>query len=162
TVLGAISGAVAGLVGITPATGFVSPMAALAVGFTAGVLSFFAVTELKKRLGYDDSLDAFGVHGVGGFTGAILTGGFAVKSVNDVFSGGPVGALEGNPKQVLNQLTACLVAIGLAVVGTFIILKVVDLIVGVRVTKEDEIAGLDLSQHGEEGYNFDVDLGSTS
>src|SRR5262245_11845244 len=112
TVLGAISGAVAGLVGITPASGFVSPMSALVIGFIAGVACFFAVTELKKLLGYDDSLDAFGVHGVGGFTGAILTGVFATKVVNDVFSGGPVGLIEGNPKQVLNQLIACGIAIG--------------------------------------------------
>jgi Amt family ammonium transporter len=158
TVLGAISGAVAGLVGITPASGFVTPMGALAVGFIAGVVCFFAVTELKKRLGYDDSLDAFGVHGVGGFTGAILTGVFAVKSVNDVYSGGPVGLLEGNPRQVLNQLIASLVAIGLGVVGTLVILKVVDLVVGLRVSAEDETTGLDLSQHGEDGYNMDTDL----
>src|SRR5262249_8986189 len=102
TVLGASSGAGGGLCGVTPASGFVSPMSALAVGFLAGVACYFAVTELKKKLGYDDSLDAFGVHGVGGFTGAILTGVFATKAVNDVYSGGPVGLLEGNPKQVLN------------------------------------------------------------
>ncbi len=158
TVLGAASGAVAGLVGITPASGFVTPMGALAIGFLAGVACYFGVTELKKRLGYDDSLDAFGVHGIGGFTGAILTGVFAVKEVNDVFSGSPVGLLEGNPKQVLNQLIASGVAIGLAVIGSFIILKVVDLVIGVRVTGEDEVTGLDLSQHGEEGYNLDLDV----
>ncbi|MGH9841143.1 MAG: ammonium transporter [Blastocatellia bacterium] len=163
TVLGGISGAVAGLVGITPAAGFVTPMSALAVGFIAGVACFFAVTELKKRLGYDDSLDAFGIHGVGGFTGAILTGVFANSAVNTVFkdAGGaalPSGLIEGNPKQVLNQLIACLVAIALGSVGSLIILKVVDLIVGVRVAGEDEAVGLDLSQHGEEGYNFDLDV----
>jgi Amt family ammonium transporter len=166
TVLGGISGAVAGLVGITPAAGFVTPMSALIVGFSAGVLCFFAVTELKKRLGYDDSLDAFGVHGIGGFTGAILTGVFANSAINTVFkdaSGGalPSGLAEGNPKQVLNQLSACLVAIALGVVGSFVILKVVDLIVGVRVSGEDEVAGLDLSQHGEEGYNLDLDVVSS-
>ncbi len=158
TVLGAISGAVAGLVGITPASGFVTPMSALAIGFIAGVACFFAVTELKKRLGYDDSLDAFGVHGIGGLTGALLTGVFATKEVNDVFSGAPVGLLEGNPKQVLNQLLASAVAIALGAVATFVILKVVDLVIGVRVTGEDEVAGLDLSQHGEEGYNLDLDV----
>jgi ammonium transporter, Amt family len=158
TVLGAISGAVAGLVGITPASGFVTPMSALAIGFIAGVVCFFAVTELKKAVGYDDSLDAFGVHGVGGFTGAILTGVFATKAVNDVFSGGPVGLIEGNSKQVLNQLIASLVAIGLGVVGSYVILKIVDLTIGVRVSGEDEVTGLDLSQHGEEGYNFDLDV----
>ncbi|MGH9767684.1 MAG: ammonium transporter [Blastocatellia bacterium] len=162
TVLGGISGAVVGLVAITPASGFVTPMAALIIGFVAGVVCFFAVTELKKRLGYDDSLDAFGVHGIGGFTGAILTGVFANSAVNTVFkdaNGGalPSGLIEGNPKQVLNQLIASLIAITLTVVGSFIILKVVDLIVGVRVSGEDEVTGLDLSQHGEEGYNFDLD-----
>lgn len=161
TVLGAISGAVAGLVGITPASGFVTPMAALAVGFIAGVVCFFAVTELKKKLGYDDSLDAFGVHGVGGFTGAILTGVFATKAVNDVFSGGPAGLLEGNSKQVLNQLIAAGIAIALGVIGTLIILKVVDAVIGLRVTGEDEVTGLDLSQHGEEGYNLDLDVASS-
>ncbi|MEO6726076.1 MAG: ammonium transporter [Blastocatellia bacterium] len=163
TVLGGISGAVAGLVGITPAAGFVTPMSALAVGFITGVVCFFAVTELKKRLGYDDSLDAFGVHGIGGFTGAILTGVFANSAVNVVFKDGsgnplPSGLLEGNPKQVLYQLIACLVAIALGVVGSFILLKVVDLVVGVRVSGEDETSGLDFTQHGEEGYNMDVDL----
>jgi ammonium transporter, Amt family len=162
TVLGAISGAVAGLVGITPGSGFVSPMSALAIGFIAGILCFFAVTELKKKFGYDDSLDAFGVHGVGGFTGAILTGVFATKAVNDVFSGSPVGLLEGNPKQVLNQLIASLVAIAMGVIGTIVILKLVDIVIGVRVTREDEIAGLDLSQHGEEGYNLDLDVASSA
>ena len=162
TVLGAISGAVAGLVGITPASGFVTPMAALVIGFSAGIVCFFAVTELKKRLGYDDSLDAFGVHGIGGLTGALLTGVFATKAVNDVFVGNPVGLLEGNPRQVLNQLIASGIAIALAVIGTLIILKVVDLVIGVRVTGEDEVAGLDLSQHGEEGYNLDLDLATTS
>jgi Amt family ammonium transporter len=162
TVLGAISGAVAGLVGITPASGFVSPMSALAVGFTAGVVCFFAVTELKKKFGYDDSLDAFGVHGVGGFTGAILTGVFATKVVNDVYSGGPVGLLEGNPKQALNQLIASIIAIALSSIGTIVILKLVDVVIGVRVTGEDEVAGLDLSQHGEEGYNLDLDVVSSS
>ena len=158
TVLGGISGAVAGLVGITPASGFVTPMGALAIGFITGIVCFFAVTELKKRLGYDDSLDAFGVHGVGGFTGAILTGVFATKIVNDVFSGNAVGLLEGNPGQVRNQLIASVVAIAMGMVGTLIILKVVDLVIGVRVTADDEIQGLDLTQHGEEGYNFDLDL----
>ncbi|HKX31632.1 MAG TPA: ammonium transporter [Blastocatellia bacterium] len=158
TVLGGISGAVAGLVGITPASGFVTPFGALAVGFITGIVCFFAVTELKKALGYDDSLDAFGVHGVGGFTGAILTGVFATKAVQDLYAGGPMGLLEGNGRQVLNQLIACAIAIALAVVGTIVILKIVDLIFGLRVTSDDEMQGLDLSQHGEEGYNLDVDL----
>ena len=167
TVLGGVSGAVAGLVAITPASGFVTPIAALIIGFVAGVVCYFAVTSLKKALGYDDSLDAFGVHGIGGFTGAMLTGVFANSAVNTVFkdaNGAPLpsGLIEGNSKQVINQLIASLIAISLAVVGSFIILKVVDLIVGVRVTGEDEVTGLDLSQHGEEGYNLDLDVVSAS
>ena len=167
TVLGGISGAVAGLVGITPAAGFVTPMGALAVGFIAGIVCFFAVTELKKALGYDDSLDAFGVHGIGGFTGAILTGVFANSTVNTVFKDGagkalPSGLLEGNAKQVLNQLAASLIAIVLGMVATYVLLRIVDaLLGGVRVTGEDETLGLDVSQHGEEGYNLDADLGTT-
>jgi ammonium transporter, Amt family len=162
TVLGGVSGAVAGLVAITPASGFVTPMSALIIGFIAGVVCYFSVTGLKKALGYDDSLDAFGVHGVGGFTGAILTGVFANSAVNTVFKdaqGGalPSGLIEGNPKQVLNQLIASLIAIVMTLVGSFIILKVVDLIVGVRISGEDEVTGLDLSQHGEEGYNLGLD-----
>jgi len=167
TVLGGISGAVAGLVAITPASGFVTPMGALVIGFSAGVICFLAVTSLKKAVGYDDSLDAFGVHGIGGFTGAMLTGVFANSVVNTVYKDAqgralPSGLIEGNPKQVLNQLIASLIAISLAVVGSFIILKVVDLVVGVRVTGEDEVTGLDLSQHGEEGYNLDLDVVSSS
>ncbi len=164
TVLGGISGAVAGLVGITPAAGFVTPMAALAIGFIAGIVCFVAVTEVKKRLGYDDSLDAFGVHGVGGFTGAILTGVFANSTVNAVFKDGdkvlPSGLLEGNGKQVINQLIASLVAVALGAVGSLVLLFLIDKTIGLRVTGEDEITGLDLSQHGEEGYNFDTDTGS--
>lgn len=167
TVLGGVSGAVAGLVGITPAAGFVTPMAALVIGFVAGVICFIAVTEVKKRLGYDDSLDAFGVHGVGGFTGAILTGIFANSAVNTVFKDEagnalPSGLLEGNPKQVLNQLIAAVIAIVLGMVASLVILKIVDLLVGVRVSGENETLGLDLSQHGEEGYNLDFDFVATS
>ncbi|MFM8394993.1 MAG: ammonium transporter, partial [Acidobacteriota bacterium] len=167
TVLGGISGAVAGLVGITPAAGFVTPMAALLIGFIAGIVCFVAVTEVKKRLGYDDSLDAFGVHGVGGLTGAILTGVFANSAVNTVFKDEagnalPSGLLEGNGKQVLNQLLAALIAIVLGMVASWIILKVVDLLVGVRVSGENETLGLDVSQHGEEGYNLDFDYVATA
>jgi len=165
TVLGGISGAVAGLVGITPAADFVTPMSALIIGFIAGVVCFVAVTEVKKKLGYDDSLDAFGVHGVGGLTGALLTGVFANSAINTVFKDEagnalPSGLLEGNPKQVLNQLIGAVIAIVLGMVASFVILKIVDLTVGVRVSGEDETAGLDLSQHGEEGYNLDADLGA--
>jgi ammonium transporter, Amt family len=167
TVLGAISGAVAGLVGITPASGFVTPMSGLIIGFVAGVGCFIAVTEVKKRLGYDDSLDVFGVHGVGGTLGALLTGVFAVSAVNAPFKDAagnplPVGLLEGNASQLLNQGIGVAISIGVAVVATFVILKVVDIAIGVRVSEEDEAQGLDLSQHGEEGYNLDLDLMSPS
>ncbi|HEX7317688.1 MAG TPA: ammonium transporter [Pyrinomonadaceae bacterium] len=161
TVLGAISGAVAGLVGITPAAGFVSPMSALAVGFIAGLVCFVMVTELKKRLGYDDSLDAFGVHGAGGTVGALLTGVFATSAVNPIFKDAagnalPVGLIDGNSGQVVNQLIAVGITIGLSLVATFVILKIVDLLVGVRVSEDDELRGLDLSQHSEEAYNVEL------
>jgi Amt family ammonium transporter len=163
TVLGAISGAVCGLVAITPASGFVTPMASLIIGFSAGVVCFLMVTTVKKRFGYDDSLDAFGVHGAGGTLGAILTGVFATKAINAVFKDGsgnplPVGLVDGHGAQILNQMVGIGITIALAVVGTFVLLKVIDLLIGVRVSEEDEIQGLDLSQHGEDGYSADLDL----
>ena len=163
TVLGAVSGAVCGLVAITPASGYVTPMASLIIGFSAGVFCFLMVTVVKKRFGYDDSLDAFGVHGAGGTLGAILTGVFATSSVNAVFKDAsgrilPVGLIEGHGLQVLNQLAAVGITIVLAVVGTLALLKIVDLLIGVRVCEADEIDGLDLTQHGEEGYSTDLDL----
>ena len=163
TVLGAISGAVAGLVGITPAAGFVTPMSALIIGFIAGLACFLMVTEVKKHLGYDDSLDAFGVHGAGGTVGAILTGVFATNAVNAIFkdTGGnslPVGMIDGNSAQLVNQLIAIAITIGLSVVATFVILKFVDVAVGVRVSGDDELRGLDLSQHSEEAYSMEIDL----
>ena len=159
--LGAISGAVAGLVAITPASGFVGPMSAIAIGLAAGVVCYFMVAKVKPRLGYDDSLDAFGVHGMGGTLGAILTGVFASRAVNPIFKDaqGNVlasGVIEGNFHQVLNQLMGILIAWGIAIVGTLIILKIVDATVGLRVSTEHEIQGLDLSQHGEEGYYWEV------
>ena len=155
--LGAISGAVAGLVAITPAAGFVSPMSSLAIGAIAGVFCFLMVTHVKARLGYDDSLDAFGVHGAGGTIGALLTGVFANSAINPIFKDAsgrvlPSGALEGNTHQFINQAIGIGIAAGLAVVGTLVILKVVDLLIGLRVPEEHEIQGLDLTQHGEEGY----------
>jgi len=156
SVLGAISGAVAGLVAITPAAGFVGPMSALAIGAIAGMFCYLMVMRVKSKFGYDDSLDAFGVHGAGGTLGAILTGFFAVKAINPVFKGAPVGLIDGHPGQVLNQLAGVAIAWTLAVVGTLVILKVVDWAVGLRVTEEQEVQGLDLSQHGEEGYNLEV------
>jgi Amt family ammonium transporter len=161
SVLGGISGAVAGLVAITPASGFVKPIPALIIGLAAGVVCYFMVVKVKSMLGYDDSLDAFGVHGIGGTLGALLTGVFATNAVNDALkdsAGKPValGLVDGNGGQILNQAIGCLVAIVLAVVGTFIVLKICDIILGVRADQKDEIAGLDISMHGEEGYNLEA------
>jgi len=160
SVLGAVSGSVAGLVAITPASGFVKPMPALVIGFVAGVICYFMVAHVKQRLGYDDSLDAFGVHGVGGFTGAILTGVFATYAVNDALkdaAGKPqaLGVADGNWTQLGNQAIGAVIAIGIAIVGTYLILKVCDMICGVRVNPEHETEGLDLSMHGEEAYNLE-------
>lgn len=153
--LGAISGAVAGLVAITPAAGFVRPMPAILIGLAGGVVCFFMVSKVKQVFGYDDSLDAFGVHGIGGSVGAILTGVFATKEINDLRGGMPMGLVDGNPGQILNQVIATAVAWGLGLVGTFIILKICDVVIGVRVTDEGEVQGLDLSMHGEEGYHME-------
>ncbi|HYK89192.1 MAG TPA: ammonia channel protein, partial [Acidobacteriota bacterium] len=158
--LGAISGAVAGLVAITPASGFVGPMPALVIGLVAGVVCYLMVSKVKGMFGYDDSLDAFGVHGAGGTVGALMTGIFASSAINAVFKDArgnamPVGFIEGNAHQVWNQFLGAAVAWVLAVVGSLLILKFVDLMVGLRVSEEHEIQGLDLSQHGEEGYTFE-------
>jgi ammonium transporter, Amt family len=160
TALGAISGAVAGLVAITPASGFVQPFSALAIGLIAGLFCPFMVFEVKSRLGYDDSLDAFGVHGAGGTIGAILTGIFATGAINAIFgkdaSGKPLpaGAVDGNWHQLLNQFAGVAIAWGISIVGTLILLFVVDKVIGLRVSPDHESAGLDLSQHNEEGYDF--------
>ena len=156
SMLGGISGAVAGLVAITPASGFVKPFPALLIGAVAGVFCYLMVSIVKSKFNYDDALDAFGVHGMGGTLGAILTGVFATKAVNDVWHGKPMGLVDGNGAQVWNQLAACAVAWLLAMVGTFVILKVCDGVTGVRAAAQDEIEGLDLSMHGEEGYNFEA------
>lgn len=144
SVLGIISGAVAGLVAITPAAGFVDPMGALAIGVAAGIICFIASTSIKRALGYDDSLDVFGIHGVGGIVGAILTGVFAVEAI-----GGTKGLLEGNAAQVLIQFEGILATIAYCAVATFIILKIVDVLVGLRVEQSAEIEGLDINLHGE-------------
>jgi Amt family ammonium transporter len=146
SVLGIISGAVAGLVAITPASGFVNPTGALVIGIVAGVICFWGATGLKHAMGYDDSLDAFGVHGVGGFVGAILTGVFAVEAIG---GDGKKGLIDGNAGQVLTQLWGCLVCIAWCAVATFIILKIVDVVIGLRVTAEEEVEGLDINLHGE-------------
>jgi len=150
TVLGAASGAVAGLVAITPAAGYVTPMAAIVIGAVAGIICYSAC-NLKSKLGYDDSLDVVGVHGVGGTWGALATGVFATKLVNDA---GGDGLLYGNPKQLGIQLLAVVVTWVLGFVMTTVILKVLNGIMGLRVTDEEEAAGLDLSQHSETAYTL--------
>ncbi len=153
--LGAISGAVAGLVAITPASGFVTPMSALWIGLIAGVFCYLMVVKIKAAFGYDDSLDAFGVHGAGGTIGALLTGLFANSAVNPIFGAGkPTGFFEGNHDQIVNQWIGVAIAWVLSIVGTLVILFVVDKLIGLRVSEEDERTGLDLSQHGEEGYDW--------
>jgi len=159
--LGAISGSVAGLVAITPAAGFVGPMAALVIGLLAGIFCYLMVVRVKAWFGYDDSLDAFGVHGAGGTLGALLTGVFATSAVNPILKDArgntlASGWIEGNAHQLLNQAAGIAMAWGLAIVGTLIILKIVDVVVGLRVSEEHEIVGLDLSQHGEEGYYWEI------
>ncbi len=161
SMLGGISGAVAGLVAITPASGFVAPFPALLIGFLAGLFCFYMVTTVKNRFGYDDTLDAFGVHGAGGTLGAILTGVFATNAINDGLkdSAGrllPLGWIDGHPGQVWNQFLGVLISWGLAIAGSLVILKVVDATIGVRVSSDQEIEGLYLSMHGEEGYNLDA------
>jgi Amt family ammonium transporter len=148
TALGAASGLVAGLVAITPAAGYVAPWAATLIGLISGAVCYVAVAK-KERLGYDDALDAFGVHGVGGLLGALLTGVFSQKSLNDA---GADGLLFGNPRQLGLQAIACLAAAIYAVALTVGILKAIDALVGLRVTRDDEREGLDINLHGEEGY----------
>jgi Amt family ammonium transporter len=148
--LGAASGAVAGLVAITPAAGFVGAGAALAIGGVAGVLCYSAVSW-KFSLGYDDSLDVVGVHGVGGSWGAIATGIFASTAINP---GGADGLLAGNPSLLVAQVVSVLATIVYSLVVTFVLLKLVDATLGLRATQDDEIQGLDLSQHGERAYSL--------
>ena len=155
--LGAISGAVAGLVAITPAAGFVQPMHAIVIGLVAGIVCYFMVAKVKQIFGYDDALDAFGVHGAGGTIGALLTGVFANSAINPIFkdSAGnvlPSGLLEGNGHQLLNQIGGIAIAWAISIVGTLVLLFLVDKTIGLRVSASDEIEGLDLTQHGEEGY----------
>ncbi len=161
SVLGGISGAVAGLVAVTPAAGFVKPFPALLIGFAAGISCYFMVVIVKQKLGYDDSLDAFGVHGAGGTLGALLTGVFATNQVNDALkdsAGKPLalGLVDGNGAQILNQAIGVGIAIVLGIMGTLIILKICDLVLGLRVESDHEVQGLDLSMHGEEGYNLEA------
>jgi Amt family ammonium transporter len=146
SVLGIISGAVAGLVAITPASGFVNPMGALVIGGAAGIACYWGATGLKHAFGYDDSLDAFGVHGVGGIVGALLTGVFAVSAIGGEGKG---GLIDGNPGQVLTQLYGIGFTLGYCAIASFVILKVIDLVIGLRVDAETERDGMDLAVHGE-------------
>jgi len=146
SVLGMISGAVAGLVAITPASGFVDPVGALIIGIAAGVVCYISAVWVKKAIGYDDSLDAWGVHGVGGALGALLTGAFAKKAINSAGSG---WLTDGNGVQMLYQFIDVAVVFVYCAIGTFIILKVIDLVVGLRVSPEVEVEGLDINLHGE-------------
>jgi len=151
TVLGVISGAVAGLVAITPASGFVTPLGAICIGVGAGILPWIFVSIVKPKFGYDDSLDAFGVHGIGGLWGALATGLWATKAVN---SAGNDGLFYGNPAQFLIQLKASLITVVYAFVVTFILLKLVDAVIGLKVNDHEERIGLDLTQHRESGYTM--------
>lgn len=161
SVLGGISGSVAGLVAITPASGFVKPMPALLIGLLAGLICYFMVAIAKNKLGYDDSLDAFGVHGVGGTLGAILTGVFATNEVNSALKDAagkplPLGLVDGNPGQIVDQFVGIAMACGLAIVGTFVLLKVCNMVTGLRMENDEEMQGLDVSMHGEEAYNLEA------
>jgi Amt family ammonium transporter len=162
TALGAISGAVAGLVAITPASGFVQPFAALFIGLAAGLVCFFMVFLVKNFFGYDDSLDAFGVHGAGGTLGALLTGLFATRAINAAFGNNaagsplPTGAMDGHWGQLLNQAAGAGIAWCISIVGTLLLLFVVDKLIGLRVSPEHESQGLDISQHDEEGYDLNT------
>lgn len=151
SVLGIITGAVAGLVAITPASGSVGPMGAMAIGVSAGVICFFASTTLKRAMGYDDSLDVFGVHCVGGIVGAMLTGVFCAETLGGVGFGVESGGMA---SQLFVQLQGVMATLIFTSVATFIILKVVDLTIGLRVSEEEEVTGLDLTQHNETGYNL--------
>ncbi len=150
TVLGLASGAVAGLVAVTPAAGFVNIGGAIVIGIVAGIVPFFAVAKLKPLFGYDDTLDAFGIHGIGGMLGAILTGVFADPAINEAGR----GLLYGNPGQLLTQLIAVATTVVYSGVMTLVIFMIIKVVVGIRVDVEDEMSGLDESQHGEKAYNF--------
>ena len=157
SILGACSGAVAGLVCITPASGSVTPVSGMIMGFLAGLFCYFCCTTMKNKLGYDDSLDAFGIHGMGGVLGALLTGVFATSLVTGAEVDGKlerVGGLQGNWGQMTPQIVSVAAAFAFSAIGSFILLKVIDAIVGLRVSEDEEVRGLDITQHGEEGYIF--------
>ncbi len=149
SVLGILSGSVAGLGTITPAAGYIEPWAALVIGIAAGAVCYWASVILKNKLGYDDSLDVFGVHGVGGILGTILAGVFATRAINDVNKGQAVGLIDGNPGQVLTQIYGVVAVALFCGIATWAILKIVDALIGLRVTKDEETEGLDTALHGE-------------
>lgn len=151
TLLGAMTGAIAGLVAITPAAGFVSPSSAIEIGVAASIVCYFSITFLKHKLKYDDSLDVFGIHGAGGITGAILTGFYAEKALN---ADGVDGLLLGNTAQVYYQIIGVLAVVAFAAVLTYVILKGIEYVIGLRVPETDELMGLDLSQHEESAYTL--------
>ena len=145
---------------VTQGSGYVQPFSAVVIGLAAGFICYFMVAVVKAKANYDDSLDAFGVHGIGGLTGCLLTGVFATNKINDALKSAsglpaPLGAVDGNPAQILNQLIGALIGIAFAVVGTLICLKLTDIMTGLRMNKHDEDQGMDLALHGEEGYNFE-------
>jgi Amt family ammonium transporter len=159
--LGGISGAVAGLATVTQGSGFVQPFAAVLIGLIAGALCYYMVAAVKVKFGYDDSLDAFGVHGIGGLTGCLLTGVFATKAVNagiKLATGAPapLGVIDGHAIQVANQAIGASIGIVLAVLGTLLALKVTELVTPLRIADHEESTGMDLALHGEEGYNFEA------
>ena len=147
SLLGTVTGAVAGLVAITPAAGFVTPLAAIPIGIIVSVACYYAIVLMKNKLGFDDSLDVFAVHGVGGIWGALATGIFASSAI-----GGKPGLIEGNAAQVLTQLIGIVAVGAFAFIATLIIGKLVDVTIGLRVGQSEELVGLDLSQHGERAY----------
>jgi Amt family ammonium transporter len=151
TMLGVATGLVAGLVAITPASGYVTPLSALVIGILAGIFCFLFVSKVKEQFGYDDSLDVFGVHGIGGIVGALATGLFATKTINDA---GNNGLFYGNPHQLWIQFLTTIVAIAFSAIMTFILFKIVDMIIGMRVDIKDEYIGLDLTQQHETGYTL--------
>lgn len=157
TILGAASGCIAGLVAITPAAGFVAPLPALIIGAVGGVICYFAVAVVKAKLSYDDSLDAFGIHGIGGTWGSIATGIWATTEVNPA---GADGLFYGSSDLLVAQIISTVVAYALAIVGTFIIFKIISLFMTVRTDKNEEITGLDIGEHGERGYNYAIMSGS--
>ena len=150
TVLGAISGAIAGLVAITPAAGFVTVQAAVIIGLVTSVVSYFAISYLKPKLGYDDALDVVGIHGMSGLWGALATGLFAAPFVNELGT----GLFYGNPGQLLTQIIAVVVVAAYSFVATLVIGKIIDIVMGLRVEDKEEIEGLDITQHEETGYRI--------